>query len=147
MINNFLRKEGTVIGTVVFDDLKAHSRVPAGKGLATVILRESASRRLFNAPEKKIHEAVLSEMNPIFPSFANQVSFARTYRWKHAAIQLPPGALLEKQSLRNTMARTFDRLFIASDSLERTGIETSLKTGIAAAENVRRVLLRTNRQE
>lgn len=140
MINNFLRKEGTVIGTVVFDDLKARSRVPAGKGLATVILRESASRSLFDAPEEKIHKAVLSDMNPVFPSFADRVSFARTYRWKHAAIQLPPGALAEKQSLRNTLARTFDRLFIASDSLEKTGIETSLKTGIAAAENAMKVL-------
>jgi protoporphyrinogen/coproporphyrinogen III oxidase len=136
MINTFLRKDAQVIGTVVCDDVKAPNRVPDGKGLATAILNEVSSRSLFDAPDDKIHASVLPEMDRVFPGFSEQVLFARTYRWKHAVVQLPPGALAKKHSLRKSIEETFGRIYVASDSLYHTTLETSLQTGITAAQKI-----------
>jgi protoporphyrinogen/coproporphyrinogen III oxidase len=136
MINNFLRKDARVIGTVVCDDVKAPNRVPDGKSLATAILNEVSSRSFFDAPDDKIHASVLPEMDRVFPGFSEQVLFERTYRWEHAAVQLPPGALAKKLSLRKSIEATLGRIYVASDSLYRTTLETSLQTGITAAQKI-----------
>jgi len=136
LINNFLRNETKVISTVVFDHLKSASRVPDGKGLVTVILKEAASRELYEVSDDQIQSAVLAEIESIFPSFGSRVIFTRTYRWEHAALQFPVGALKKKQTLEKMFSQELKNIYIASDSLYRTSINTCLQTGIQAAINI-----------
>ena len=136
LTNNFLRKDFQIVGTLVSDEVKAAPRVPSGKGLVTVILNEAASRDLFDASDDKIYQAVLREVDAVFPSFSEQVIFNKIYRWEHSVVQLPPRALANKQKLRKTLEQEFDRIYVASDSLYRTTMETSFKTGIMAAEKL-----------
>jgi protoporphyrinogen/coproporphyrinogen III oxidase len=136
MLNNFSRKDTEIIGTVISDNQKSPNRVPPGKDLITVILKEAASRELINAPDELIQQKVLQEMDKLRPSFSNQVEVTRTYRWTHAAVQFPPGALLKRKALREQLAKELNHIYIAGDSLSRTAIEASLATGIEAAQAV-----------
>jgi oxygen-dependent protoporphyrinogen oxidase len=134
MLNNFSRNDTKVIGTVVSDNLKSPRRAPRGKDLVTVILKETASRELIDAPEKLIQQKVLQEMDQFRPSFSNQVEVARTYRWPLAAVQFPPGALRKRKALREQLRKELRDIYIAGDSLNRTSIQACLDTGIGAAQ-------------
>ena len=136
MINNFLRNEAKVISTVIFDHFKSASRVPEGKGLVTVILKEAATHKLYKASDAQIQSAVLAEIEKVLPSFGSRVTFTKTYRWEHAALQFPVGALQKKQSMKKMLSQELENIHIASDSLSRTSIETCLQTGIQAANNI-----------
>lgn len=135
-INNFIRGETRLIGTVIADNLKAPGRAPFGKTLLTVILSELASRRLLNARQEEIQLEVEREMTFFYPSFARRIEFFKVYRWPFAAVQFPPGALARRQALRRRLEKELGTLFIAGDSLDRTAIEAGIATGIAAARKV-----------
>lgn len=136
MLNNFSRKDAEVIGTVVSDKQKSPDRVPQGKDLVTVILNAAASRKLIDAPDELIQQKVLREIDKFRPAFSSRVEFSRIYRWPHAAVQFPPGALLKRKALRERFAKELNQIYIAGDSLSRTAIEASLETGISAAQQV-----------
>lgn len=136
MLNNFSRKDTKVIGTVVSDNQKSPGRVPQGKELITVILKEAASRELIDAPDELIRQKVLQELDKFRPAFSNQVEVTRTYRWTHAAVQFPPGALQKRKALRERLTKELNHIYIAGDSLSRTAIEASLATGISAARQI-----------
>lgn len=136
MLNNFSRNDTEIIGTVVADAQKSPHRVPPGKDLVTVILKEAAGRELIDAPDERIHQKVLQEMDQFRPGFSNRVEVTRTYRWPHAAVQFPPGALLRRKALRERLERELNQIYIAGDSLSRTAIEASLETGISAARKI-----------
>ena len=134
MINNFSRKETEVIGTVISDNQKMPGRVPQGKQLTTVILNEEASRELLNSSDERIREKTIKEISRFSPSFKRQVGLSRIYRWPYAAMQFPPGALLKRKALREKLEKELGRIYIAGDSLDRTSVEVSLKSGMAAAQ-------------
>ncbi len=136
MINNYLRNETKLISTVVFDHLKSARRVPAGKGLVTVVLKEAASRDLYEASEARIQSEVLAEMEKVLPSFGRRVTFSRMYRWEHAVLQFPPGALQKKQAMKKMFSEQLENIHVASDSFYRTSIETCLQTGLKAAASI-----------
>lgn len=134
LINNFLRGETRLIGTVIADNLKATGRAPLGKTLLTVILSEAACRRLLDAPREEIQREVIRGMAVFYPSFARQVEFFKVYRWPLAAVQFPPGTLARRQALRRKIEKELGTIFIAGDSLDRTALEAGIATGIAAAK-------------
>jgi oxygen-dependent protoporphyrinogen oxidase len=136
LLNNFCRKDSEVVGTVVSDKQKSPDRVPQGKDLVTVILNAAASRKLIDAPDELIQQQVLREIDKFRPAFSNRVEFTRIYRWPHAAVQFPPGALLKRKTIRERLAKELNQIYIAGDSLSRTAIEASLETGISAARQV-----------
>jgi len=136
MINNFLRKDFSVIGNVVFDRHKSPFRVPEGKDLATVILCENASRKLFEATDSLIIESVLEEIDKVFPKFSTRLKFTRIYRWPYGALQLAPGLLSRQHSLRKELSGLSDNLYLAGDGLNRSSLETSFCTGVAAADKI-----------
>jgi protoporphyrinogen oxidase len=134
MINNFLRTDFNVPATVVFDHHKGPHRVPEGKGLATAILREEASRSMFGLLDETVFHKVLAEIDTVFPGLSNQVLFGRVYRWDYGAAQLPPGALARKVELRRELAERLGKVFVASDSLFGTSLEGCFLTGAMAAQ-------------
>ena len=136
MINNFLRKEHMALATVVFDHLKGPNRMPAGKGLATVILRERASRSMFGLLDETVFHKVLIELDAVYSGFSDSVLFGKVYRWDYGAVQLPPGAVAQKVKLRRELQTRFRNIFVAGDSLFGTSLETSYLTGSMAASQV-----------
>lgn len=136
MINNLLRTDFDVLGTVVFGCHKGRSRVPQGKALVTAILCEKASQALFNESEDRIVGEALKEMDTLFPGFSNKLIFSKTYRWEHGAVQLPPGLLLRQHSSNKAIENGFGNLYFAGDGLHKSSLEVSFNTGIRAANQL-----------
>jgi oxygen-dependent protoporphyrinogen oxidase len=136
MINNLLRTDFGNIGTVVFDQHKSCKRVPQGKDLVTAILCEKAGRALFHETEERITAEVLKEMDILFPGFSNRVIFSRIYRWKHGAVQLPPGSVARQHSVRKAIENGFHNLYFAGDGLYKSSLEVSFNTGVQAANQI-----------
>jgi oxygen-dependent protoporphyrinogen oxidase len=136
MINNLLRAEFDVLGNVVFDRHKGPKRVPPGKTLATCILQERASRLMLHETDQKIAKQVLKELDTIFPKFSNKMIFQKIYRWEHGALQLPPGQLAKRDTVRGFLENGWQNIYFAGESFPISSLEASFKTGIKAANQI-----------
>lgn len=136
MINNLLRTDFGVLGTVVFDHCKSPKRIPRGKNLVTAILCEKASRALFHETEERITAEVLKEMDALFPGFSNRVLFSKIYRWEHGAVQLPPGSVARQHSFHEKIENGFHNIYFAGDGLYKSSLEVSFNTGVLAANQI-----------
>jgi oxygen-dependent protoporphyrinogen oxidase len=136
MINSLLRKDFRTLGNIIFDHHKAPFRVPAGKGLVTVILCERASRSLFHEPNDKVINEVLKEMDFLFPGFSGRLIFPRVYRWQFGAIQLRPGLVHNQHTVKNWLEEAPQNLYFAGDGLYQSSLEFSFSTGVQAAKQV-----------
>lgn len=135
-INSLLREDFDVLGTIVFDQHKGPDRVPPGKSLVTAILRDSASRKLFDATEEAICQEVVKEIDTLLPGISKKVIFSKVYRWKYGAVQLQPGTLYQKSLIRKAWEDQFQNLYLVSDDLYRSSIEVQIKTGIKVANKM-----------
>jgi oxygen-dependent protoporphyrinogen oxidase len=140
MINNLLRKDDRVIATIIFDHHKSPQRIPKGKSLITAILCEPASRMLFAEPDGKVTEAVLADMNKLYPGFADKLIFSKVYRWPHGAVQLMPGSVRQQHELRKMLAEFRGSLLFAGDGLYKSSLEISFTTGVEAANRIMAML-------
>lgn len=136
MINNLLRAEFDILGTVVFDQHKGPKRVPRGKTLATCILQERASRLLLHETDQKIANHVLKEMDAIFPKFSNKRIFQKIYRWEHGALQLPPGQLAKRHAVREYLEKGLNNIYFAGESFPISSLEASFNTGTKASNQI-----------
>jgi oxygen-dependent protoporphyrinogen oxidase len=136
MINNLLRSEFDILGNVVFDQHKGPKRVPPGKTLATCILQESASRRLLYETDQKIAKLVLKELDAIFPRFSNKMIFQKIYRWEHGALQLPPGHLAKRNTVRGILENGWQNIYFAGESFPISSLEASFNSGIKAGNQI-----------
>ena len=135
-INNLLRKDFQVLGTLVFDHHKGFKHIPPGKGLATAILREQASQTLLETSEAFIHQEVVKEIDTLFPNFSNKVIFSKVYRWKHGSVQLKPGTLYQQRLTRKALEDRFQNLYVVGDGLYRSSIEVQINSGTNAANQI-----------
>ena len=136
MINNLLRSEFDILGNVVFDQHKGPKRVPPGKTLATCILQERASRRLLHETDQKIAKLVLRELDAIFPKFSDKMIFQKIYRWQHGALQLPPGQLAKRDTVRGFLENGWQKIYFAGESFPISSLEASFNSGIKAARKI-----------
>jgi oxygen-dependent protoporphyrinogen oxidase len=136
MINNFLRSEFDILGNLVFDRHKGPGRVPPGKTLATCILQEKASRRLLHETDQKIFNLVLKELDAAFPGFTHQMIFQKIYRWEHGALQLPPGQLAKRDTVRDDLEKGWQNMYFAGESFPLSSLEASFNAGIKAANQI-----------
>jgi len=136
MINNFLRTDFRVLGTLTFDHHKGSRRVPREKDLAKAILNEPASRALLYEPGDRIRDEVLKEMDTLYPGFSDTLIFSRIYRWEQGALQLPPGQLTKRDRVRRFLEEGIHGLYFAGESFPISSIETSFNTGIRAANQI-----------
>ncbi|MFH1350515.1 MAG: NAD(P)/FAD-dependent oxidoreductase [Pseudomonadota bacterium] len=136
MINNLLRTDFSVLGTVVFDQLKGPRRVPQGKSLVTAILCEKAGRTLFHESDEKIAGEILKEMEILIPDLSKRIIFLKTYRWEHGALQLPPGHLWKRNSVRGFLEEGIHNLYFAGETLPISSLEASFNTGVRAANQL-----------
>jgi len=135
-INNILRKDFRILGTLVFDHHKGSGRIPSGKSLATAILCENASRTLFDVSEDIVKQEVMKEMDTLFSGFSNKVIFSKVYRWKHGAVQLTPGTLHQQTLTRKALEEDFHNLYFVGDGFYRSSTEVQINTGIKAAAQI-----------
>jgi oxygen-dependent protoporphyrinogen oxidase len=136
MINNLLRSEFDILGTVVFDHHKSPRRVPSGKAMATAILREQASRKLFDQSDEKITDQVLNEMDNLFAKFSSKLMFFRIYRWEYGALQLPPGQLTKRKSVHHILDEGVNHIYFAGESFPISSLEASFNSGLNAANQI-----------
>jgi oxygen-dependent protoporphyrinogen oxidase len=136
MINNLLRQDFQVLGNVVFDDHKSPQRVPPGKSLVTAVLGEPASRALLDETDERISNAVLGEMDHIYPDLSNKLIFSKVYRWDYGAVQLWPGAVRKQHTTRELLERFPGNLLFAGDGLYKSSLEIAFNTGIEAANRL-----------
>ncbi len=136
MINNFLRTDSPILGTLTFDRHKGPGRVPREKDLATAILTEPMSRALLDEPEDRIRDLVLKEMDALYPGFSSKFLFSRIYRWEQGALQLPPGQLLKRDPVREFLEQGIHGLYFAGESFPVSSLEASFNTGIRAANHI-----------
>lgn len=136
MINNLGRNDFKIVASLIFDHHKGPNRMPEGKGLATAILCEKASRDLLYATDEAITREVLKDADTLFPGLSRKLLFSRVYRWEHGAVQLPPGALVKQHAARQAVAAMFDRVYFAGDGLHKSSMEVSFNTGTRAAGKV-----------
>ena len=136
MINNVLRLDHEVLGTVVFDHHKGRHRAPQGKGLVTAVLSEPAGRALIDQSDEVVTHKVLQEMDSIFRGLSNHIHFTRVYRWPFGAVQLWPGSVRRQHQLRLILLKMPGRLLFAGDGLYKSSLEISFNTGISAAEEM-----------
>ena len=136
MINNLLRKDNRVTATLIFDHHKSPRRIPQGKSLVTAILCEPASRLLFAEPDGKITEAVLEDVDRLYPGFADRLIFSKVYRWPHGAVQLMPGSVRQQHELRKMLKELQGNLLFAGDGLYKSSLEISFNTGVEAANRI-----------
>jgi oxygen-dependent protoporphyrinogen oxidase len=133
-LNNLLRREFQVVATVVLDHHKGPGRCPPDKGLVTAVLSAPAARKLLEAPEETIVQAVLSEIERLWPGFSSRVLFARVYCWPCGAVQLGPGAVAERRRLTEELDRLPGPVYFAGDGLLKSSLEISYNSGVGAAE-------------
>jgi protoporphyrinogen oxidase len=136
MICALLRVEFPNVATVIFDHFKGSGRVPRGKGLLTAILSADASRKFHQAGDSRIRAAVLDELIPLWPELQDDLLFAKVFRWKQAAVQLPEGALKAQVRLRELLKTEHDRLHFIGDGYFRASMEIGVVTGYRAAETL-----------
>ncbi|MFH1114630.1 MAG: NAD(P)/FAD-dependent oxidoreductase, partial [Pseudomonadota bacterium] len=136
MINNLGREDFKTVGTLVFDHHKGPNRMPEGKGLATAILCEPASRAMLDASDEAVVTEVLRDVERIFPGLSGKVIFSRVYRWEHGAVQLPPGALFKQRAARDAIEGSFAHIAFAGDGLYKSSLEVSFNTGMSAANRI-----------
>jgi protoporphyrinogen/coproporphyrinogen III oxidase len=136
MICAMLREEFANVATVVFDHLKGPGRVPRGKGLLTAILCADASRKLYGAPDHFIRATALDELTRLWPGLRKDLLFAKIFRWRQAAVQLPKGALKAQVSLRALLKKEHKRLHFIGDGYFRASMEIGVVTGYGAAERI-----------
>lgn len=136
MINNLLRAEFDILGNAVFDQHKGPGRVPPGKTLATCILQEKASRLLLHETDQKVAKLVLKELDTIFPGFSNKMIFQKIYRWKYGALQLPPGQLAKRDTVRGFLENGWQNIYFAGESFPVSSLEASYNSGVRAANQI-----------
>ena len=136
MVNNLLRTEFPTLGTVIVDRHKGPGRVPEGKELLTAVLTEPGTRRLWEQPDDRVTEAVLGELERVFPGAGSGLLFSRVYRWEFGALQLPPGTLRRQIAARDALESALPRVAFAGDGLQKSSLEMGFRTGVAAAEKV-----------
>lgn len=144
MINNLLRKDFSLLGTVVFDHHKSPLRAPQGKDLVTAILCEQASRKMFYETEERITAEVLKEMEAFIPNFTKKLIFKKVYRWEHGALQLPPGQLLKRHTVRGFLEDGIHSLYFAGESYPLSSLDASFNSGIRAANQIVRKMRSAN---
>lgn len=136
MINAMLREESPNVATVVFEHLKGSGRVPRGRGMLTAILCADASRKFYEADDNRIRTAVLEDLTRLWPQLREDLLFAEVFRWQHAAVQLPKGALKAQVRLRDELKKEHGQLHFIGDGYFRASMEIGVVTGFNAADRI-----------
>jgi protoporphyrinogen/coproporphyrinogen III oxidase len=131
---NLSRLECRTVAAVAFEHNKHPARVPEGHCLLMAYPGAEAGARLLQVSDERVIQAVLHDVEKLYPRISSQVDFARVYRWPYAAAGLRPGDLARRAELRAALP-TSGPLFFAGDYLfSSSSIEGSVVSGLKAAE-------------
>ena len=137
---NLPRTEFRTVAAVTFEHNKHPSRVPEGRCLLMAYPGAEAGARLLGADDERVVRAVLQDVDKLYPRISSQVEFTRVYRWPHANAGLRPGDLARRAELRAALPEG-GPVFFAGDYLHSpSSIESSLVSGLEAADRVLRLL-------
>jgi len=98
---------------------------PAGLGTA-----------LLDKSDDEIREIYMRDLDRVLPNFTNHVVEFQPQRWKVGSPYCFPG----RASLQPALTRLRGRVFLAGDFLGTLYTETSIQTGLTAADNAMRVV-------
>ncbi len=110
-------------------------------GSMMVFSPASLGRRLWDLPEQEIVETYVSDLDDVFPGFADIVTEARVERFEYGSPYCFPG----RRKLQPELTRPSERVFLAGDYLGTFYTDTAVSSGFTAAQEAAS-LLATERQ-
>ena len=113
---------------------------PAGKGLVHAHFAEEFSEELFPMGDEEIIERAVGEIRRAMPDMPDAAAFASVHRWKEAVCLSPGGTLSAMHRLRTEDYNGTRGFFLAGEYMGVPGIESSLSSGVEAADGVVRYL-------
>lgn len=113
---------------------------PEGKGLIHAHFAEEFSGELFPMSNEEIVERAVGEIRRAVPDMPDTAPFARVHRWKEAVCLSPGGTLSAMHRLRTEGNHGTRGFFLAGEYMGVPGIESSLSSGVEAADGVARYL-------
>ena len=116
---------------------------PVGKGLVHAHFAEEFSQELFPMSDEEIVERAIGEIRRAVPDMPDSAPFARVHRWKEAVCLSPGGTLSAMHRLRTERFNGTRGFFLAGEYMGVPGIESSLRSGVEAAESVAKYLGQT----
>ncbi|GAB2687598.1 protoporphyrinogen/coproporphyrinogen oxidase [Kitasatospora kifunensis] len=106
--------ESRVVGGVILDHLKAAGRVPAGRGMVSLLLTPWVVPDLLGAPDAEVVATAVAEADRFLPGLAAALRTARVFRYRHGLPEATPAALRLRPAF---LARPRRRVDYAGDWL------------------------------
>lgn len=111
---------------------KHPERVSPGHDVLTAYSSAHGSQVLLDLDDASLQEAVLREVEGIYPGLSHRVESVRIYRWPLACAQLRPGDLRRRQALQAALPTTGPIYFAGDYLISSSSIEGSLISGQVA---------------
>jgi len=114
------------------DHHKAPGRVPAGKGLLTLMPLASWGEQHYGDDDDKIARMALEAVDSLIPGVSNDVEFVEVTRWNQR--YNPIGHYGDLGRFREECARADPRIQLAGDYCGYPQLETAIRSGETAAD-------------
>ena len=126
------------LGGICADHHKAPGRVPAGKGLMSLMPVYDWCEPRFDEADDKIIGEVLEGLDRIIPGTADIVEFAEVARWQQRYNQV--GHYRDLGQFRNICAEQDSTIQLAGDYFSYTNMESAMCSGEVAAQSLANAL-------
>jgi len=120
------------------DHNKAAARVPAGKGLLTLMLSCDWSIDHYDDTDEQIINASLEGLEKVLPGISADIEFAEVMRWSQR--YNPPGHYRDIGKFREICSSTDKRIQLAGDYFAYADVESAICSGERAANDLIKIL-------
>lgn len=128
--------ENGTISTIMFDHLKHPGRVPAGRGLVTVMAHPRVVPHLFDASDDEIAARLTAAAEPLVPGLGAATTGAVVSRLRHALPEVTPKALALRGSFAAERGGPVD--YAGDWVLLNPCSEAAVLSGLQAAQRLAR---------
>jgi len=128
------RSSGSIMPGYTNSAVKSEFYAPTGCGLINCFTLDQPARELNRMSDEKVKEICLKEVQRFTPSMPDNYLFAEIYRWDEAVNVAPPNMLTAAERLKKEHYRDVKGLFLAGDYLYMPSVDSSIHSGIAAAQ-------------
>ncbi len=132
----YLRRLGAPFGVMSFKSWQSPQSVPEGMDAVTCFVYEDHARRLWNAPQAEIQEAVVSAMEMAIPGLRNAVVRSYAARFPEANYLMESGTATAIKNFRENHYKDVDGLYICGEYMYTGSYESAIAAGQRAAKVV-----------
>jgi len=128
------RSSGSIFAGYTNSAVKSEYYAPAGCGLINCFTFDRHAVELNRMNDEKVKEICLKEVQRFSPGMPDHYEFCEIYRWDEAVNLCPPGMLSAAERVKNEHYRDVAGLFLAGDYLYMPSVDSSIHSGIVAAQ-------------